>query len=183
MDWNEYFYYDETSPTLLRWKVKVGRVDKGFVAGYKNNGGYFVLQLKSKCYLIHRILYEMFVGPIKAGYEIDHIDGNPSNNSLDNLRMTTHKINLRNMKMSKANKSSVKGVHLKETYNKSGKKFQYWVSCYVDLEGNKRKTTYSVLKLGFENARNMAIEDRQKQIELLNKQGAGYSERHINNDI
>ncbi len=42
---------------------------------------------------LHRLLYTVFVGEIKKGYEIDHIDGNRANNNLNNLRMMTHRDN------------------------------------------------------------------------------------------
>lgn len=45
---------------------------------------------------MHRIVYELFVGPIPKGYEIDHIDTNMSNNRLDNLRLCTHNENMKN---------------------------------------------------------------------------------------
>lgn len=35
---------------------------------------------------VHQLVMEAFVGRCPAGYEVDHIDWNPSNNRLDNLR-------------------------------------------------------------------------------------------------
>ena len=42
----------------------------------------------------HRLIYETFVGKIKNGYEIDHIDGDKHNNNLTNLRMVTRSENM-----------------------------------------------------------------------------------------
>ena len=42
----------------------------------------------------HRLIYQTFVGKIKQGYEIDHIDGNKHNNELKNLRMITRSDNM-----------------------------------------------------------------------------------------
>ena len=39
--------------------------------------------------LAHRIIYEMFNGPIPKGYVVDHIDRNKLNNRIDNLRLAT----------------------------------------------------------------------------------------------
>lgn len=49
-------------------------------------------------------------GPIPEGYYIDHIDGNPLNDDLSNLRLALPKENSRNAKTSKANKSGLKGL-------------------------------------------------------------------------
>ncbi len=43
---------------------------------------------------VHRVVYETFVGKIKSGYEIDHIDGNKHNNDITNLRAVTRSENM-----------------------------------------------------------------------------------------
>lgn len=45
---------------------------------------------------VHHLVWEAFNGPIPKGMEIDHIDGNPSNNSLENLRAVSHQTNMLN---------------------------------------------------------------------------------------
>lgn len=42
----------------------------------------------------HRIIYQTLVGDIPNGYEIDHIDNDRHNNSIDNLRIVTHSQNM-----------------------------------------------------------------------------------------
>jgi hypothetical protein len=42
----------------------------------------------------HRIIYQTLVGDIPNGYEIDHIDNDRQNNSIDNLRIVTHSQNM-----------------------------------------------------------------------------------------
>lgn len=44
-------------------------------------------------FYIHRLVYETFVGKIPEGKEIDHMDGDTSNNSLDNLQILTPRNN------------------------------------------------------------------------------------------
>lgn len=46
--------------------------------------------------LLHRSVYNLFKEKIKDGLEIDHIDGNRTNNRVDNLRAVTHKENCNN---------------------------------------------------------------------------------------
>lgn len=53
----------------------------------------------NKHLLVHRIVWEAFNGEIKDGYDIDHIDGNPHNNALENLEMVTHQENIKRRDM------------------------------------------------------------------------------------
>lgn len=49
---------------------------------------------KEKKILVHRMVYETWKEPILEGNVIDHIDANPHNNNLDNLRQCTQKENI-----------------------------------------------------------------------------------------
>ena len=60
-----------------------------------NKDGYPTAKFGSRTRTIHRVLYECFKGGIPKGLEIDHIDGDRTNNSLDNLEAVTHKENIR----------------------------------------------------------------------------------------
>lgn len=46
-----------------------------------------------KTFVVHRLVWEAFNGPIPAGYEVDHKDNDPENNRLDNLQLLTHSEN------------------------------------------------------------------------------------------
>jgi hypothetical protein len=54
----------------------------------------------------------------KKGFVIDHIDGDTLNNLKYNLRICTHGENLRNQKLSTANKTGYKGVYFNKNNNK-----------------------------------------------------------------
>ncbi len=43
--------------------------------------------------LVHRLILETFVGPCPSGMECRHLDGNPENNALENLRWGIRKEN------------------------------------------------------------------------------------------
>jgi hypothetical protein len=62
--------------------------------------GYMVVGLhkdgKTTYKKVHTIVVESFLGKIPIGKEIDHIDGDKSNNSLSNLRVCSHKENINN---------------------------------------------------------------------------------------
>ena len=47
----------------------------------------------SKAFCLHRIIWEAFNGPIPDGLFVNHIDENPSNNTLTNLNLMTPKEN------------------------------------------------------------------------------------------
>jgi hypothetical protein len=42
---------------------------------------------------VHRLVLEAFVGPCPEGMECRHLDGDPANNRLENLRWGTHREN------------------------------------------------------------------------------------------
>lgn len=66
----------------------------------KSRYGYLIVspckEGKKKSFRVHRLVWEAFYGKIPDGMEIDHIDGNKLNNSVDNLRCVTSKENKNN---------------------------------------------------------------------------------------
>lgn len=60
---------------------------------YSKSIGYYVVNLKGKTHLIHRLVLLAFVGPCPEGMEGCHFDGNRLNNNLTNLRWDTRKAN------------------------------------------------------------------------------------------
>ncbi len=71
--------------------------------------GYYRGGLLGRNVMAHRVVWKWHFGTEPD--EIDHIDGNPSNNRIENLRAATRSENLRNMKLRKTNKSGVQGVY------------------------------------------------------------------------
>ena len=73
---------------------KTGRVIKLFT----NPKGYKITMLSdrnvSKTFSVHRLVYTKFVGEIPKGYEINHIDGDKTNNHYTNLESLTHHDNI-----------------------------------------------------------------------------------------
>jgi hypothetical protein len=104
---------------------------------------------------------------------IDHIDGNSSNNSKNNLRQVSTDVNTRNRKQNSRNSSDTVGVYLK---NMKGS--PYWTATWQDLQGNKHRKHFSVNKYSDNGAKQLAIAARKEAIDLLNKHGAGYTARH-----
>lgn len=87
---------------------------------------------KKKKVFVHRLVYETFVGEIPSGYEIDHINTIRTDNSLENLRLVTHKENsnnpltLKHSSESKKGNSNAKGnTNTRcKTYSEFGVKFK-----------------------------------------------------------
>ena len=61
--------------------------------GCMNNSGYLRFTVGKKTCYIYRTIYECYNGLIEDGLVIDHIDGCPQNNSLNNLRAVTQSQN------------------------------------------------------------------------------------------
>ena len=58
--------------------------------------GYCAVTLKNKTYKVHRLVAEAWLGKCPKGLEVDHIDRNKLNNSIDNLRYVTKSENCYN---------------------------------------------------------------------------------------
>ena len=92
--WNNIFIYRDGD---LFWRIKPSNnVNVGDKAGVKESKGYMVVSYSGKRYYQHRIIYELFNGAIPDGMFIDHINREPSDNRIENLRIVTPTGNLRN---------------------------------------------------------------------------------------
>ena len=125
--------------------------------------------------LVHRIIWTLFYGEVPDGFVIDHIDGDSLNNIISNLRLITQAENRRNTRKFKNNTSGVSGVNLQ---TQSNGKYSYWCAQYTKLDGQPIQKSFSIFRLGNDEAFRLACEWRSEQIRLLNEQGAGYTERH-----
>ena len=95
---SEYLQLDPTIPSGLRWvKSTNGRIKAGQPAGSPNSDGYYQFRLHRKHYKCHRvILFLNAIEPPAGCIEVDHIDRNPANNLLSNLRWVDRAANVRN---------------------------------------------------------------------------------------
>ena len=54
-----------------------------------NGLGYLRVRMSDGYRMVHRLVWEAFVGPVPVGLQVDHVDGDKSNNSLSNLQLVT----------------------------------------------------------------------------------------------
>lgn len=87
----------------------------GKVVGSQKNTGHIVVMIyrdqQSRQIYAHRLAWFLHYGEDPT-LLIDHIDGNPSNNTIDNLRLVTNQQNIWNRRKLKSFSSSFKGVSL-----------------------------------------------------------------------
>lgn len=116
---------DATSPSGLRWIVDNHKMRAGDMAGSLKRKYYHVM-IKGIHYLNHRIIYALAHGLelSKLPKYIDHMDRNPSNNIISNLRQATRSQNLANSNTRKDNTSGIKGV----SWCKAAKKWRSRIS-------------------------------------------------------
>jgi hypothetical protein len=111
--WKPIAEYDTYSVSIFGQvrNDETGRVLKSGL----NSRGYFQARLHKnggqKSLLVHRLIAIAFIPNPESKEMVDHIDGNPINNSLENLRWATACENQHNRKISSNNTSSVKGVY------------------------------------------------------------------------
>lgn len=94
----EHVYYDETSPTFLRWKNMFHKPKNDKPAMIEiTKDGYYRGQACGRRFQAHRVSWFLNHGywPDESQC-IDHIDGVRTNNAKDNLRVTSYSENQQN---------------------------------------------------------------------------------------
>ena len=86
---------------------RVGR-RAGTTVGAK---GYRTITIKKRRFYEHRIAWYMMTGQDPTGFEVDHINGDKSDNRFSNLRLATSQTNKANCGLTASNSSGFKGVH------------------------------------------------------------------------
>jgi hypothetical protein len=101
--------YDEVSG-LFTWKrPRNNRIKAGTVAGGLISSGYWSIGLDNYRFLAHRLAW-LYMHGVMPPAEIDHIDGDPTNNRIANLRLATRTENNGNSRARKS-ASGLKGAH------------------------------------------------------------------------
>lgn len=102
------FSYDPYTG-VIRWIAKGKGMIKKKAAGTLLHSGYLGICIGPKRWQAHRIAWALHHGAWPKD-QIDHINGIKTDNRICNLREATNSQNGKNLGLSKANKSGVKGV-------------------------------------------------------------------------
>ena len=102
--------YDPKTGNLI-WKQRVSdKVRPGNVAGSTRKDGYRTITIQGNRLLAHRVIWAIHKGEWPA-QNIDHINGNPSDNRIENLRDVSQRENIQNLYAAKShNKLGLLGV-------------------------------------------------------------------------
>ena len=101
-------YCPETG--VFVWKLgRRGLAKKGSVAGATVTGGYKQIMVDGVMYRAHRLAWFYVHGYFPSGM-LDHINRDPADNKIANLREATCKENRENISVAKNNTSGVPGV-------------------------------------------------------------------------
>jgi hypothetical protein len=144
---------------IFTWKVNHTCKSKiGKLAGSIKQNKYVEVQINKKRYYAHRLawLYEYGQFPKQ---QLDHINNNPNDNRIENLREASYSQNGMNKSLQKNNKSGVKGVGWCETAKKwrariTINKIEYHLGLFSDLELAELVVTEARNKYHGEFARN-----------------------------
>lgn len=97
--------YHSASASMNSWNAK-NAGQEAFTA--KTAHGYRIGAIDKKLYLAHRVIWKMEYGTEPE--TLDHINGDPEFNRLDNLREVTHQENAQNMRLNTRSSTGVSGV-------------------------------------------------------------------------
>lgn len=127
MNWNDYLIYNPMTGDLTwkersrdeftderawrAWNTRFSGISAGKRDMKKGRPRAINVKYLGKAYLAHRIIWTMVNGQIPSGLFIDHINRDPWDNRLANLRLATNAENLRNRRMNANNTSGYKGVN------------------------------------------------------------------------
>lgn len=97
-------------------KIASSKKKVGEEAGWIGHSGYRMVAINRQNIFVHRLIYIMFHGYVDGN--IDHIDGNKTNNRIENLRIANKSQNACNSKTRSDNTSGIKNVYFDKARNK-----------------------------------------------------------------
>ena len=108
--------YDYDQEGELRLK------SNGMIVSTPHSRGYRQVYLEARQYLLHRLIFFWHHGYFPK--VVDHIDGDKTNNRIENLQACDQKVNISKAKVFNTNTTGFKGV----SYNKVAKKYEsyFW---------------------------------------------------------
>lgn len=102
---------------VFRWRERRGPVRPGDVAGTPQQKGYIKINVRRNVMWAHRLAWLYVHGEWPKGM-LDHVDGNPANNAIANLRVCCSSKNTANSKRRYDNTTGFKGVFYRKDTGK-----------------------------------------------------------------
>jgi len=132
----EYLTYDPDSGCFIRNK-NAGTKKKGEIAGY-NVAGYTYITIDNVAYPAHRLVF-LYVDNIYPESDVDHINMNRKDNRYSNLRISSRRLNMLNIKAHQDSNTGVKNVFFRADTNKYNVRMTIngrykSLGCFDDLE-------------------------------------------------
>lgn len=180
MKYFDCFEYSELSPSGLFWKINSGWTGRYFINKIGDAVGTICYQEKTgkpQCWKVkfngkylgvHRIIYEMHNDVIPENMIVDHVNRNPLDNSITNLRVISKTTNNRNYSKYRNNTSGKTGVQI----TKDGRFRVMWYE-----NGKKHSKSFTISKFGYDEAKDLAFSFRDSVLERL-KITHNYSTTH-----
>jgi hypothetical protein len=136
------------------------RILKERLCGPDRNRAIVSLGRLNQSYIYHLVARVFIPNPDNLPY-VDHIDGNPRNNHVSNLRWVNNQVNQWNSRIRNDNTSGMKGVRFLTDRNK-------WAARWFENGVEKKKTTFATMEEAYEYRKQMVekhygpeyIEDR-----------------------
>lgn len=100
-------------PDDISWTTRYAGKSAGTISEHGKRGArvqYIRISMYGSDHYAHRLAWMFMNGPIPAGMEVDHINGDTLDNRIANLRLASHAQNGHNTGLRRNNKSGVKGV-------------------------------------------------------------------------
>ena len=158
--------YDPDTGIFIRTKAIARQNKVGDIVGSKHNAGYLRAEFEGKSYLLHRLAYLYHYGYIPE--EIDHIDGDKTNNKIENLRPCTRSQNMLNTVLRSTNTTGIKGISWKKNRNA--------YAAQIMVQGKLYSRTFSMTQYGSkEIALQLAVNWIKETRELVCKEFTNHS--------
>ena len=120
----------DPSTGIFRWLKRISiRASVGRIAGTNNGNGYVRMSMYGVRYHAHRLAFLYMTGSLPLE-DVDHVDGDRSNNRWSNLRSVSHRDNCKNQRpRAKAIQAPI-GVHWDRSRSK-------WMASIKSGRGSK----------------------------------------------
>ena len=171
---SKYVKPSEESPTGLA-SISNGKPIGNFEKDSTGNRKAIRVKIGDNRYLAHRVIWTLIHGYIDPELDIDHIDGNPWNNSIMNLRLVSKSDNQRNRRKMKNNSTGMNGVGLHTTANGSGGYNTYVRACWVSRVGKQSVKDFNIKNF---DSVDLAVEFADLYRAMKIKDKDTYTERH-----